>query len=190
MSCRCGQSDQMCLSILHMDLSPYHRYIPHPVRLQTTLETAKASSDAGCHFTHKHIDCTSTISLMYLLTWNTLKIIYLKLPSLYLSYSIVSIMNITHLIRIDGDGSSLNMVHLHLWVSTSYIISLYLIPGYTRMYVYMYNICTIRADMTLNTDKTKAMLVERQEKIKRWKYSRQRPRTNTRTNSVVVTSKR
>ena len=46
--CR-GQSAQMCLGILHMDLSPDHRN-------QTASKTVEVSSDAGCHFTNKHID--------------------------------------------------------------------------------------------------------------------------------------
>ena len=50
-------TDQMCLGILHMNLSTAHRYIrPN----QTVSETVEVSSDY--HFTNKHTDCTSTFS--------------------------------------------------------------------------------------------------------------------------------
>ena len=55
----CGQSAQICLGILHMNLSPDHRN-------QTVSETIEASSDADCHFTNKHIDC---VQVQYLLLY-------------------------------------------------------------------------------------------------------------------------
>ena len=68
---RWGQSDQMCLSILHMNLSPDHRYpIPHPTRLDCirdsqSLLRCRLSLHTQTHWLYKYNKFDFFINLEY-----------------------------------------------------------------------------------------------------------------------------